>query len=355
MDKTNSQHRRSTLVEVAVVAVAMTVLVSLMLPAIQGAREDARRNQCHDNLKNLGLAFSRHSVAKIRLPSSSGVTRKSGKVVAIDGWSWCAQILPYLEMGRLADSVDLETGKPLVEPAGGGTPHADALATLVPELHCPSFGGSPHLGSGPTREAITNYKAIGATHLESLNVTSPGATVPRYGDLMRHPDGAIFPGSTHGLSAMSRDGTAHTILLAETVEPNAARWTVGSEACLVGLPSVVEFYEEPSSYAAPVGFTPNKFWADTTILPECNKTYLEWDYGRHPYSDGGVSTPSALASGPVKFGPSSPHARVTGHLFADGSGHWVGNKVDAGMYMFLITRDGMDPCPIDEPPMYKDQ
>jgi type II secretory pathway pseudopilin PulG len=341
---TPSRTRGFTKIELLVVSVILLIGFALTFPAIQAAREASRRERCLDHLKQIGLGFQNHHAALNKLPSSSGVTLDgSGKIVAIDGWSWCAQLLPYMGSPGRWSEIDL-AGKPLVEPPGGGTPHADALATALREFHCPSFGGKPYLGSGTAREAITNYKAMGATHLESLNVASPNPTVPRYGDITKHPDGAIFPGSTHGFDAIRRDGTHNTILVVETVEPNVARWTVGNETCVVGLPRVVEF-DHKMSYWAPVGYTVNMHWSESTIPPQYDWTYLDWDYDGYPYTDGGVSTPSTLASGPMKYGPSSHHTAITNHLMADGSVRSIGNKIDAALYMFAITRDGADLSP----------
>jgi hypothetical protein len=341
---TPSRTRGFTKIELLVVSIILVIGFALTFPAIQAAREASRRARCLDNLKQIGFGFHNRHAALNKLPSSSGVTRDdSGKIVAVDGWSWCAQLLPYMGSPARWSEIDL-AAKPLIEPPGGGTPHADALASVVPEFHCPSFRGRPYLGSGAKREAITNYKAMGATHLESLNVASPIPTVPRYGYITKHPDGAIFPGSTHGFDAMRKDGTHYTILVVETVEPNVARWTVGNETCVVGLPPLVEF-DYRMSWWAPVGYTVNMHWSESTIPPQYDWTYLDWDYVQNPYSDGGVSTPSVLARGPMKYGPSSHHTAITDHLMADGSVRSIWNEIDAAAYMFVITREAADPSP----------
>ena len=160
----------------------------------------------------------------------------------------------------------------------------------------------------------------------------------------RHPDGAIFPGSRHGREGFRGDGTGRTVLLVETVEQNVARWTVGNECALVGLPPVVEFVDDTTlSYCRPKGYTAGEFWENSTVDPEMDKTYLNWDYDANPYSDGGLSTPSASADGPMKYGPSSHHPDVTNHLFVDGSVHSINNRIDVSLYMFVITRNNGDP------------
>lgn len=344
----NATRRRGgfTIVELLVIIVILAVLLCLMIPAIQEAREAARRATCIKHFKQLGLGFQNMESALGRFPPSCHVKMDAeGKIVSLDGWSWCVDLLPYMENRALWTTLDTDQGVPLQPNADGTNSHAAALATVLPELICPSFRGNPYVNMKTKAEAITNYKALGATHLESLNVASPSPTVPRYApDSDWHPDGAIYPGSVHGINAFKSDGSSRTAILVETVEQTVARWTVGNECALVGLPPAVTFARN-YTYYHPSGYTANSFWDESTIPPDINKTYLEWDYETNPYSDGGVSTPSADASGRIKYGPSSDHVGVTNHGFADGSVHAINNQIDAALYFFVITRTNSDPVP----------
>ena len=315
--------------------------LAVLLPLIQAGRERARRTRCINNLKQLGFGAQNMESALGRLPSSCRVKKDAeGNILSLDGWSWCIDMLPYLGAGDLPPD-----GVPLEPSADGSTLHADLLASLVLEFHCPSFEGSPYVDEKTKAEAITNYKVIGATHLESLNVASPNPTVPRYApDSDRHPDGVIYPGSRHGTNDIT-DGTSQTLLLVESVEQNVARWTVGNETCVVALPPTVTFEKVAASYWHPTGYTENRFWSNSTIPAANNKTYLNWDYDAIAYDDGGISTPSTAASGPIKYGPSSHHSGVTNHGFADGSVHSISNDIDAALYMFMATRNNSDPMP----------
>lgn len=58
-----------------------------------------------------------------------------------------------------------------------------------------------------------------------------------------------------------------------------------------------------------------------------------------------MSTPSAAAGGPIKYGPSSHHDGVVNHGFADGSVHSISKQIDAALYFFIITRNNADPIP----------
>ena len=337
----NESHRRGfTKIELIVVVVLLVIVFAVLLPLIQHSRESARRTQCLNNLKQLGLAAQSETSALGRFPVSSIHVKKDAAwspLLSRNGWSWCIDLEPYTENRNY----ELPDGRPL-----DGTPrNAQLLATVIDYWHCPSFEGSPYVDPKTKAEAITNYKALGATHLESLNVASRNPTAPRYApDSDRHPDGVIYPGSRHSIDDVS-DGTSRTILFVETVEQNVARWTVGNETCLVALPPTVTFEKVAASYWHPTDYTADQFWGNSTIPATINKTYLNWDYDAIPYDDGGISTPSAAASGPIKYGPSSHHKGVTNHGFADGSVHSINNDIDAALYMFLTTRNSGDPAP----------
>ncbi|MDC0934909.1 DUF1559 domain-containing protein [Pirellulales bacterium] len=127
--------RAFTLVELLVVIAIIGVLVALLLPAIQAAREAARRSQCVNNLKQLGLAFQLHETAYGYFPTGGQewryhVTFKNG--TPAKGWeqdaSWAYQILPFIEAQNVWE--------------GGGGTDLDrsilAISTPHPFMFCPS-------------------------------------------------------------------------------------------------------------------------------------------------------------------------------------------------------------------------
>src|SRR6187551_1840484 len=107
--------RGFTLVELLVVIAIIGVLVALLLPAIQAAREAARRNSCLNNIKQICLGLNNHETAKGFYPVASTApftTGTTGKIGALnepykatgtaapangDGYSWLVQLLPYME------------------------------------------------------------------------------------------------------------------------------------------------------------------------------------------------------------------------------------------------------------------
>lgn len=101
-------HRRRgfTLIELLVVIAIIAVLIALLLPAVQQAREAARRSQCKNNLKQIGLALHNYNDTHGALPSGSIVLRNTaGTVYYGHGWTWHATILPYLDQGPLYNAI----------------------------------------------------------------------------------------------------------------------------------------------------------------------------------------------------------------------------------------------------------
>ncbi|KKK64515.1 hypothetical protein LCGC14_2983400, partial [marine sediment metagenome] len=132
-----------TQIELIVVIVILVAGMTVLIPYIQQAREAGRRAACLNNMKQLGLAMQDMHTALKRFPPSCHVKRDAeGGIVSMDGWSWCVDLLPYMERKQLWSALDINGGVPLKPNADGTTSHADALAMVIPELHCPSFQGT---------------------------------------------------------------------------------------------------------------------------------------------------------------------------------------------------------------------
>ena len=103
---TNSR-RGFTLIELLVVIAIIAILIALLLPAVQQAREAARRTQCRNNLKQIGLAFHNFHDVYDRLPTGArdgaGASYSCCNATERVGWSWSYQILPYMEQNNVYD------------------------------------------------------------------------------------------------------------------------------------------------------------------------------------------------------------------------------------------------------------
>ncbi len=144
----SSRLRRSgfTLVELLVVIAIIGVLVGLLLPAVQAAREAARRMQCSNNLKQIGLALHNYESAYKVLPFGKGASYLGAPIYA--RWSQHAMILPYIEQSALYNTIDFRF-PPDTPGMGGVIPfmpaytnstgvNAASSRTPVPGFFCPS-------------------------------------------------------------------------------------------------------------------------------------------------------------------------------------------------------------------------
>ncbi len=227
-----SVRRRSsggfTLVELLVVIAIIGILVALLLPAIQAARESARRAQCTSDVKNVALALqSYHSARKelppaawLRPPSAPGASSDNILVDSRLFWNWLIRILPYMEEQSLADQFTINVTTPITKDTGN---NVIARATEIPVLLCPSdigrnnpFIDTVHLDSGgsPTRWARCNlgYNAFQFWPNEYWR-TYTADPYFKYNLGM----GAMEDGIDRQVMTLSKitDGTSKTIMLAE--------------------------------------------------------------------------------------------------------------------------------------------
>jgi len=349
---TKSRRRGFTLVELLVVIAIIGILIALLLPAIQAAREAARRAKCTNNLKQIGLAFHNFHDAFRKLPPGSDVTRDtSGVITDVRGWSFIIHLLPYMEYGSVYDTLNIKTGYPDPTSDTNSNPAQKAAATStrntqIGELNCPSNPNPSFKFPDAKQEALTNYKAMGATHLESLSRAWTTKQSPKYPLPLPqnvdsiHPDGGIFYGSRMKFASFGKDGTAHTILATETIDDQYGTWTEGREVVLVGLPSQdpgpTSYQQYMSTYWAPAGYDA-KFADEAPPTVQAYKTYMQYDFAlQDPGPYVGLETTNL-------YGPSSGHPGVVNHLLCDGAVRSVSKDEDATTYMFLITRNGGDP------------
>ncbi len=126
-----------TLVELLVVIAIIGILVGLLLPAVQAAREAARRMQCTNNIRQLGLAAHNHESAMKYLPPAYRAQSIGGAPGYFDLWGTIALLTPYLEQTAVYNSIDLtKTMYQLTPPFGIQAPVA--VVTKVPTFVCPS-------------------------------------------------------------------------------------------------------------------------------------------------------------------------------------------------------------------------
>jgi len=127
----SARHGGFTLIELLFVIAIIAVLIALLLPAVQSAREAARRIQCINNLKQIGLAFFNYESSIGAMPPSMCAAGFGNTVTWINGWSALARIMPYSEQGNLFNSMSFALWKE--DPQ-----NATAISQNVSFLLCPS-------------------------------------------------------------------------------------------------------------------------------------------------------------------------------------------------------------------------
>ena len=200
-----------TLVELLVVIAIIGVLVALLLPAIQAAREAARRAQCTSNLKQVGLAFLNHEAAKKQFPLPTYAPVAPATTPGINNWA--PHVLAYLEQGNVVARYDLDID-------WWREPNRTIVQTPMQILLCPSTPEQVRLQdkpetSPPNKTGVCgDYVVPTGVHRDINNVLATNEQFPTEADLQ----GAIAVKSDVNASNMIKaitDGTSNTIMLGE--------------------------------------------------------------------------------------------------------------------------------------------
>ena len=175
-----------TLVELLVVIAIIGILISLLLPAVQAARESARRMSCTNNLKQIGLALHMYHDVHHRLPmgwlgyDSSGDPHWHGE----PGWGWSAKILPFIEQRTLHDS-GIDFDLPITDPV-----HDNARIVPISIFRCPSDKADNTFVLGADADETPVSGSYTDTELATSNY--PGVFGTRDMHEVCDPDGAHF-------------------------------------------------------------------------------------------------------------------------------------------------------------------
>ena len=225
------RQRGFTLVELLVVIAIIGILVGLLLPAVQAAREAARRMQCQNNLKQLGLSFHNYASATKRFPGGVGPFGCC--------WGpWQVGVLPYMEQSAMYSIYQNYGGSDATGIRYNGVVNRPVTSSRIPTLTCPSDTPNAPIGASATLAAITNHNyGVNYGNTSFLQGTLPttpptiflGAPFRMYtgstGD-----DGPINPaqaltwtrvyGKPVSLAEIT-DGTSNTLMAAEQLQGRA--------------------------------------------------------------------------------------------------------------------------------------
>jgi prepilin-type N-terminal cleavage/methylation domain-containing protein len=378
-----------TLVELLAVIAIIGILVALLLPAVQAAREAARRNTCRNNLRQLGIAMHNHHDVRKAFPLASTQpynTRGQGIIAGdaepatggtsadpVDGYSWLVQLFPYMEENQLYDRLSDLSNKfilPAFDPkillastTGNANQAKHASVVEMDKLRCPSFPGDNTVNVTLGREFSTlrrvgqsvpgvgNYIALAASHYSRPQPATLAQDAGSYAG-----DGALpFPryiGTSREAKVNNKgigiggikDGTSKTAVAAESREQGYASWMSG--VCTYGVgawPGNSVLPRNNGNEDGYFGFRNADIQSGNARISlnvgtdkepnartAADLVYME--KGRHPHG-----------SNERRWGPSSAHPGAVIHLYADDHVEEVTEDVDANVYLRIITRNGGEP------------
>lgn len=339
-----------TLVELLVVIAIIGVLVALLLPAIQAAREAARRMTCQNNLKQIGLAILNYESAKNALPPG-GV---NSLVDTRSGLAWTVHVLPYMEQSTISQEA-INEYKRLDDAYGPAMDELNKL--LMPAYLCPSdpdlvhqiekFGNEDRRAMSYAGVAGSYFSRTGrcpSTRGDDYCIAT--STTNLFGP--NNFDGLLIQGWPVELKQVT-DGASNTLMVGERTYQIRA-WMIGSYWTGNAIP-----YEQAvrggKRTTLPVGPQPsaaNFAFKNITASIALNHDPYQGCYMAHDNSMGDRpevpdSTPRVISVNDLPFG--SRHPGGVNFAYGDGSVNFLQDALNPDIYLALASRNGAEVQP----------
>lgn len=334
-----------TLIELLVVIAIIAVLIALLLPAIQQAREAARRSQCANNLKQLGLAMSNYHDAHGVFPPGEIPGRHTyGDLSVWNGWNANALILPYLDQAQLYDSINFQLGSRY---DGAELHNSTAVMTSVASFICPSDGVARNLGNWfginfPGNNYVTNWGDNVRATVWGYNSSNTG----------------VFWWLSNSNVGSIKDGTTQTILYSERLKGDGNTGRISQQDVWSSTGIWSGMTSESASYMTNVDDIITACDAYAAANPTTHKAHTGrwWHYNGYTYGAfNTVLTPNSThrdcdhynwACGEFECGgfytARSNHSGGVHVVMADGSLHFIGDSIERKIWWAMGTRDGGD-------------
>lgn len=335
----NSARRGFTLIELLVVIAIIAILIALLLPAVQQAREAARRTQCKNNLKQVGLALHNYLDANSVFPPSYCIGQDKGGT-----WSIHARILPYVDQANAYNLANLSVGYSDPPNSTNGI-----TGQNLPFLRCPSeINGIVSAATAPT---VGFFPPNYAFNVGSWKVFTPNSATLATGGVAG--DGAFAPNSNF-TTANFTDGVSNTLCASEVkcyisnigndaaaTDPYPTLATIlsyGSGTITVGTPGVKGGHREwTDGKVHETGFT-TTFPPNTKVMINNAGTPVEGDY--ISCKERGTSATCAGKPTYAAVTSRSYHIGSVNSLIMDGSVRTFSNSIDQDVWRKLGTRAG---------------
>ena len=318
-----------TLIELLVVIAIISVLVSMLLPAVQQAREAARRSQCRNNLKQIGVALHNyHDACRVFPPGYVDLNGNPNSTPDNDlgsGWGWATFLLPYMDQGPLYNQINFNVG------VGLGT-NKQLSQTALPAFQCPSDGMQDpfavydsSFGTPITTVAHSNYVGCNGW-IECFGGAGgnpqPGPLADGLNGTFGKAGVGLFYRNSKNSAANVTDGLSNTIVVGERSSNHApSTWT----GAITGGRCPAWMAQNTGPYAPPPGPAyDNADFGEALIFAHCNATHL-------PNADFPVFDPDVYYS----FHTGGCH-----FLFGDGSVRFISSSVNGPTYQALATIAG---------------
>lgn len=338
----SSTRKGFTLVELLVVIAIIGILIALLLPAVQAAREAARRSQCVDNLKQFGIAVQNYVDIHQTLPFGKGPSYPWLGAPVYARWSPHALMLPMLEQAPLYNTIDFRYPPSTPGMAGAGNfmpaytsvlPQNDvASRTPVPIFICPSDGTG---GNDPTWPGVNNYTANQGNWLCDRNDTPPpaGSVAPT------DPSVGIFMYNSGVKLSQITDGTSHTVFFSEHLRGNGTNNPRSNIFTIPNQTSLNATFLTCNSIDPTIALPLTYRWGFSWVMGENCCTAHNHVSTPNTYSCAGLPFGTNMTNMAMQVAPSSGHPAGVNVCMGDGSVNFVTDNIDLRIWRALGTRN----------------